>query len=540
MKFMHVILPLTLFLHACGGGSNSPLEESTQVTPPAPNPAQGTILEESCNGTTLVQSVADGNGGSTQQETPNSEQCGYVAPPSEGTVLDEYCEDPHTLVTVTADGNGGEAESRQEESEQCGYEPPPEFGTPIGESYCGRELANSAADRFQELLDTINHVSYDDRFQDYADGEGGTYTEREVHLDQTCFTQMEAPPDCPTTATSTGDTRYDYITCDGIKQTTDVSFPYNVDNPVPGWAIVDILIVVDTNLSGEERDGMTVEEFVDKQIFDANHMYDVSNTSIRFRVADIVMVDVAVGDLYRQYSAFFNSRYEFSGLDDWQREAGADLAFLFKSRHSNPIACGVASHDATRGITKTRGITQCYHNSIFQEAANTRYYERAHETFAHEVGHLLGLSHEWEDANQPGLFEYSYGYNLPGYNPQLGNSDYEGTYGGYGTIMSYADLATGRFSDRSVNCSFPDEAGEYAGQSVKLGTDGGCFCLDPIENQPPPTDAVDHLRRVRYTMSQLHELEHGVQFSTMPNSFDLEDDPVWMIWTNAPKDICLF
>ena len=537
MKFMpSMILSLSCLLAGCGGGSSSP-EDPTQVTPPAPNnPAQGTILEESCNGTTLVQSVADGNGGSTQQETPNSEQCGYVAPPSEGTVLDEYCEDPHTLVTVTADGNGGEVESRQEESEQCGYEPPPEFGTPVGESYCGRELASSAADRFQELLNTINNVRYDDRFQDYADGEGGTYTEREVQLDQTCFTQMEAPPDCPTTASSTGDPRYGYITCDGIKQRTDVSFPYNVDDPQTGWAIIDMLIVVDTNLSEEERGGMTVDEFVDKQIFEANHIYDISNTGIRLRVADIVMIDVAVGDLYRQYSAFFNGRYEFNGLDDWQRNAGADLAFLFKSRHSDPIACGVASLDATRGLTKTRGITQCYHNSVFQEAANTRYYERAQETFAHEVGHLLGLSHQWEDADQPGLFEYSYGYNVPGYNPQSGNPDYEGIHGGYGTVMSYADLATARFSDRDAYIEIPE-----TGQSKRLGTDGGCFCLDPIENQPPPTDNVDTLRRTRFLMSQLHELEHGVQFSTAPNKFEVDDDdPVWMIWTNKPEDICLF
>jgi len=41
-------------------------------------------------------------------------------------------------------------------------------------------------------------------------------------------------------------------------------------------------------------------------------------------------------------------------------------------------------------------------------------------------------------------------------------------------------------------------------------------------------------------MSQLHELEHGVQFSTAPNKFEVDDDPVWMIWTNKPEDICLF
>ena len=489
----YMIIPLIFLLTACGGGGSTEPETPVVITPPPNHPAQGTILSESCDGYTLIQEIADGNGGSTQEETPNSEE--------------------------------------------CGYEPPPVFGTPIGESYCGRSLAE---DRFLQLLESVSHALGDDRYQDYADGEGGVYTERTVHLDQSCFVQMDKPADCPTDATDTGDSRYGYMTCDGIKQKSEVDFPYeewwdSEDNQQT--AVIDMLFVVDTNLSEEERDGMTVEEFVDRQIFEANHMYDISKTGVRIRRAGIKMVDVASGDLYRQYAAFFNARYEFTGLDNWQREAEADLVFLFKSRPEEPIACGVANLDATRGIDKTRGIIQCYHNSVFQEAENTRYYQRAHETFAHELGHLLGAQHEYNDAlNNWGLFEFSYGYNLPGYNPQADNPDYEGIYGGFGTIMTYADLPTGRFSDRSLTCYFPDEAGEYAGQAVQFGTEGGCFCLDPIEDQPPPTDNVDNLRRTRYLMSQLHEMEHSAQFSpyNMSNfkmdGLTLEEEP----------EICLF
>jgi hypothetical protein len=147
----------------------------------------------------------------------------------------------------------------------------------------------------------------------------------------------------------------------------------------------------------------------------------------------------------------------------------------------------------------------------------------------------LGAQHEWEDANKPGIFEYAFGYNLPGYNPQKDNPDYEGIWGGYGTIMSYADLPTGRFSDRSLTYYFPDEAGEYAGQAVKYGTEGGCLCLAPIEDQPPPTDNVETIRRVRWTMSQLHEVDHSAVFS---NSLNMRMDG--LIGDNDDPEICLF
>jgi hypothetical protein len=44
------------------------------------HPAAGTELSRECDGTTLKQTLADGNGGSTVVETPNSPDCGYVEP----------------------------------------------------------------------------------------------------------------------------------------------------------------------------------------------------------------------------------------------------------------------------------------------------------------------------------------------------------------------------------------------------------------------------------------------------------------------------
>jgi hypothetical protein len=210
---------------------------------------------------------------------------------------------------------------------------------------------------------------------------------------------------------------------------------------------------------------------------------------------------------------------------------------LFKKRPDEPLACGVASLDATTDIYSTRGIIQCFHNSVFQETVSTRYYNRAQETFAHELGHLMGAAHEFSDAgNNIGLFEYSFGYNLPGYNAQQDNPDYNGIWGGYGSIMSYADLPTGRFSNYNQRCYYPDEAGSYAGQSVRMGTEDG-----------QPTNNGETIARTRYVMSQLHELNQDVASSVYGGNPQFNFSPVQRtpesgaleIHEHDPK-ICLF
>ena len=65
------------------GNSNQPLTATaTDTTLVYAAPAAGTVLTSNCSGTTLVQQIANGSGGSTTVETPNSPTCGYVAPPA--------------------------------------------------------------------------------------------------------------------------------------------------------------------------------------------------------------------------------------------------------------------------------------------------------------------------------------------------------------------------------------------------------------------------------------------------------------------------
>jgi hypothetical protein len=64
------------------GNSNEQLSVAAtpDLTSVSAAPAAGTVLTSNCSGTTLVQQIADGSGGSNRVETPNSPTCGYVAP----------------------------------------------------------------------------------------------------------------------------------------------------------------------------------------------------------------------------------------------------------------------------------------------------------------------------------------------------------------------------------------------------------------------------------------------------------------------------
>lgn len=289
--------------------------------------------------------------------------------------------------------------------------------------------------------------------------------------------QMSKPSECLTVASSTGDYLRPYITCDGVPFAELVSYPFDHNNTE--IALISVYAVIDSKLDTED---LTDEEYIQKQFDFANEVFANSGVYIVLQVAGIWEVDVRAGDLSRQFKVFSRGDSEYNGLDERQLEADADYAFLFKARAADPWACGVATLDAHRELMyHRRGVSQCHVGEEFNQTSVTRYYERASITFVHEMGHLMGLDHNVESATTDPLTKYSYGYLLPEFELDLSDE-----WNGYGTIMSYADKPTYRFSDPSARFTIP-ETGEY----VVLGTSRA--------------NAVAHLNRVRYYMSQLHE-----------------------------------
>jgi len=293
--------------------------------------------------------------------------------------------------------------------------------------------------------------------------------------------QMSKPTECLTVASDTGYVDFPYITCDGIPTNGPTSYPFDEGNTE--IALITVMAVVDTDLTLEMRRGLTVEEFVQKQFDFANDIFASSGVYIVLQVAGIVEIDVREGDLIKQYQSFTMSRAEFHGLDAVQDENEADFAFLFKARAEVPWACGVASLVNERDDHRVRrGVSQCHVGEEFNDTETTRYYERASITFTHEMGHLFGMEHNIESAKFTPLFPFSYGYLLPEY--EVDKTD---EWNGYGTVMSYSDKPTHKMSDPDATFEIPE-----LGIVVPVGR---------YKN----ADAVRHLNRVRYFMSQVYE-----------------------------------
>jgi len=293
--------------------------------------------------------------------------------------------------------------------------------------------------------------------------------------------QMSKPSVCLTVASSTGLSDYPYITCDGVPTSGPTSYPFDADNTEP--ALIRVMAVVDTLLTLEMRKNLSVAEFVQKQFDFANDIFANSGVYIVLQLAGIVEIEVREGDLLRQYNYFTTSRGEFNGLDAVQDENEADFAFLFKARAEEPWACGVASLVNERDDHRVRrGVSQCHVGEEFNDTATTRYYERASITFTHEMGHLFGMEHNVESAVYVPLFPFSYGYLLPEYEVDVSDE-----WNGYGTVMSYSDKPTHMVSDPTATFLIPE-----LGIVVPVG-------------RTKDADAVRHLNRVRYYMSQRHE-----------------------------------
>lgn len=99
-----ILSSLLACLVACGGGGSTEppptVTPPTKPTPPPPPPEKGTELERECVGFDLVLTLADGEGGSYEEVTEDSEECGYI-PPELTVEIDDTWGDRFRPIVVT-------------------------------------------------------------------------------------------------------------------------------------------------------------------------------------------------------------------------------------------------------------------------------------------------------------------------------------------------------------------------------------------------------------------------------------------------------
>lgn len=96
-----ILSSLLAGLVACGGGGSSE-PPSPPPPPPPPPPEAGTELERECVGFSLVLTLADGSGGSYEEITEDSEECGYI-PPRLAVEIDDTYGDRFKPIVVDVD-----------------------------------------------------------------------------------------------------------------------------------------------------------------------------------------------------------------------------------------------------------------------------------------------------------------------------------------------------------------------------------------------------------------------------------------------------
>lgn len=220
---------------------------------------------------------------------------------------------------------------------------------------------------------------------------------------------------------------------------TASSEPAVVGNTTAG-TMIDIMVVYTpkarTNAGGKSG----IESRILNAIASANQSYLNSKVDMHLNLVHMAEIN------YSETGDMLNSLTDVTGTSDgkmdevhkWRNDYGADQVALITAESNY---CGIAYV-----MTNPTSSFAPYAFSVIHD--DSRYACLSNHTFAHELGHNQGSTHDLANGNPGGAYDYSYGYRLC-------------QTGGFLTVMSYAcsgATRVGHFSNPNVTYN-----GEYTG-----------------------------------------------------------------------------
>ena len=232
------------------------------------------------------------------------------------------------------------------------------------------------------------------------------------------------------------------------------------DNP----GFIDVLVVYTPEVKAKRGGEASTLSMVDAAIAESNQAYQNSQIGLRLRLVGTAELDYAgAGDLSADLAAIRStSDGKLDEVHALRNGLGADLVALVVE--TDPKYCGMAYviTNPSNPATSASGF------SVVKRTCMTGY------SFVHELGHNMGLQHDWYMTGSPGAYRYSHGH-----------IDLDG---GFRTIMSYSNLCAdqGRSCTRIAHFSNPGVRSADRPTGVPEGTSQSCT---PGNASNPPCDA---------------------------------------------------
>lgn len=200
---------------------------------------------------------------------------------------------------------------------------------------------------------------------------------------------------------------------------------------------IDVLVLYPADLPARYGNADTI---INGLTLAANQAYIDSQVGINLRVVKTLQVSYTkqvpsstiLNDLTNA------SDPAFANIATLRQQYGADLVAYLQPFNRDAMGnCGIAWVGGGGGRPVADSRDYGYSVSGYGRDTGGSNFFCSQYTFAHELGHNMGSTHDRANAGSQGAYPYSYGH---------------GVAGQFGTVMSYISPAVGFFSNPSVTC----------------------------------------------------------------------------------------